>query len=376
MASAQVLARSTPASRDRYVDLLRAAAIVVVILGHWLMAALSVDGGGGLTGRNLLDVRPGLQVLTWLFQVMPVFFLVGGFSNAASWTAARRDGVGYGQWLGGRTSRLTRPAAVFVGVWLTAAAVLPVPPAATRLLALPLWFLAVYLLVVAAAPMMVALHDRFGWRVAGGLAVAAAVGDLLPMPLALANFAFVWLFAHQLGLLWRDGVLRRPAVLVAGGLGGLIGLTTIGGYEVSMVGANTNPPTLALVALATWQTGAVLLARPVVDRWLQRPRVWVAVVAANGVSMTLYLWHLTALLVVAAVLLPSGLFPQPGTGTAAWWLLRPLWLALLAVAVVPLVALFARFERPRPGARRGPRTALLGTLGAAGAMTYLALSGF
>ena len=36
------LAAATPASRNRVVDLLRAAAIVVVVLGHWLMAAVVV----------------------------------------------------------------------------------------------------------------------------------------------------------------------------------------------------------------------------------------------------------------------------------------------------------------------------------------------
>ncbi|OEJ32323.1 hypothetical protein BGK67_14130 [Streptomyces subrutilus] len=52
-ASARDTAAATPASRDRYVDLLRVASLGVVVLGHWLMAAVSGDGVGNLlAGRD------------------------------------------------------------------------------------------------------------------------------------------------------------------------------------------------------------------------------------------------------------------------------------------------------------------------------------
>jgi len=38
------VAAATPAHRDRYVDLLRAAAILAVVTGHWLAAAVIVFG--------------------------------------------------------------------------------------------------------------------------------------------------------------------------------------------------------------------------------------------------------------------------------------------------------------------------------------------
>ena len=141
------------------------------------------------------------------------------------------------------------------------------------------------------------------------------------------------------------------AVLAAAaGMGTLVVLTTAFGYPGSMVGGveggrtNTFPPSFAIVALAVWQFGAVLALRPVVDRWLARPRVWTAVVAANGMAMTLYLWHLTALVLVTAAVLPAGLLPSPEAGTGAWWALRPVWVVLLAAALVPLVVVFARVE--------------------------------
>lgn len=114
--SARELAAATPATRDRYVDLLRVASLAVVLLGHWLMAAVTADGQVG----NLLAVVPGLQVVTWAFQVMPVFFFVGGFSHAL----AHRSRPRYAAFLRARLQRLLRPTMVFVGVWGAAALVL------------------------------------------------------------------------------------------------------------------------------------------------------------------------------------------------------------------------------------------------------------
>jgi hypothetical protein len=198
----------------------------------------------------------------------------------------------------------------------------------------------------------------------------------------------VWLFAHQLGVAWRDGGVagwsrRRAAVLALCGLGSLFVLTGLGGYPHSMVGgvgearSNTFPPSLALVALGAWQFGLALLLRPAVDRWLARPRAWAAVVAANGMAMTVFLWHLTALVIVAAAALPAGLLAQPAAGSVGWWALRPVWVVLLGAALVPLVAAFARVELRRVVAPAMPagRAAAAALLVAAG-MAVLARKGF
>ncbi|HEX8928794.1 MAG TPA: hypothetical protein VGA45_07770, partial [Actinomycetota bacterium] len=79
----RALADATPAGRDRYVDFLRMASIVTVVLGHWTIAAVA-RSGDGLAAGNVLATIPGLWPATWVLQVMPVFFLVGGFSNMVS----------------------------------------------------------------------------------------------------------------------------------------------------------------------------------------------------------------------------------------------------------------------------------------------------
>src|SRR5579885_598830 len=176
------LAAATPARRERYVDFLRVFSLAVVMFGHWLMAAVEWHDGR-LLARNVLEAAPATQWLTWIFQIMPVFFVVGGFSNTASWTAAARDGRTYGDWLGSRLVRLVRPVLAFAVVWsgvVVGLAVAGVAPADVRArsIAQPLWFLAVYVVVVAVAPAMVAAQRRWGLGVAAALVAGVATVDV------------------------------------------------------------------------------------------------------------------------------------------------------------------------------------------------------
>ncbi|MGH2807070.1 MAG: acyltransferase family protein [Actinomycetota bacterium] len=362
------LAAATPDSRDRYVDLLRAFSIAVVVFGHWLMAIVFYDNGN-VSGESALDAIPGMWILTWLLQVMPLFFFVGGFSNLTSIEAARRKGQSTRTFVRSRVERLMKPTVVFISTWLVVAFVLEQTFGlgdalrhATALIAKPVWFLAVYLLVVALAPRMLDLHKRFRWTVPAVMVAGAIVVDITRIAfdvelLGYLNFAFVWLFAHQLGFFYADGTLpaksRRFFVVAAAlGLGALVALTNIGVYTRSMVGvadqyvSNNDPPSICLIALTTWLVSLAMLLRGPITRWLATPRNWAAVIAANSMIMTVFLWHLTALLIAVVVAYPLG-FPQYAGGTLGWWLTRPAWIAILCLALVPLVYAFSRFERPR-----------------------------
>ncbi|MFE2171122.1 acyltransferase [Streptomyces sp. NPDC059447] len=391
-ASARDIAAATPAGRDRYVDLLRVASLGTVIGGHWLMAAVGTGGIG-----NLLAVVPGLQVLTWALQVMPVFFFVGGFSHALSYRSLVRRGDGgpvYADFLRARLRRLLRPTLVFVLVWaalalgvqLAGAGDGRLSGAALRMVTQPLWFIGIYLAMVAFTPPLLKLHERHGWAAFAGLCGAAAAVDVLRFALGVPyveflNFGFVWLAVHQLGFLRADGRIRRPALLAAAGLAGATLLVAYGPYPLSMVGmpgekvSNMAPPTLALLCHGLWLVGAVqLVAKPAAAR-LARPRVWRRVVAANGIAMTAFLWHLTAMLAVYGAQLALGIaLPEPAT--AAWWAQVPVRIALATGLTALLVACFRRFEAPPgkaagapAGPGSGPRAAagitlcLLGVLG-------------
>ncbi|MFJ6935614.1 acyltransferase family protein [Streptomyces sp. NPDC101132] len=395
------LAAATPGNRDRYVDLLRVASLGTVVSGHWLMAAVTPDGIG-----NLLAVVPGLQVLTWVFQVMPVFFFVGGFSHALSYRSLCRREPGrpvYAAFLRARLRRLLRPTLAFVVAWGAAALAVQLAGGgggltgvALRLVTQPLWFIGIYLAMVAFTPPLLRLHERYGWAAFCALVAAAGAVDVLRFALGVPyveflNFAFVWLAVHQLGFLRADaraaggGWGRVPVLLAAAGLGAAALLVAVGPYPLSMVGmpgekvSNMAPPTFALLCHGLWLVGAVELLRRPATRLLAAPRAWRAVVAANGVAMTAFLWHLTAMLGVYGAQLALGLdLPRPAT--AAWWAQVPVRLAAAALLTALLVAVFRTFERPAPAgpapsSGSGPLAAggitlcLLGVLG-------LSLTGF
>jgi fucose 4-O-acetylase-like acetyltransferase len=367
-----VMADATPPSRDRYVDFLRAVSIMVVVLGHWLIATIYWRDGD-VAGENALDVVPGLWVATWMLQVMPIFFFVGGFSNLVTIDAIARRGGGYAEFIHGRVVRLMRPTAVFLAVWVPIAAAVDLLTnleddtleGAGTLLTRPLWFLGIYMIMIAFAPAMVRLHRRRGMTALIWMVVGAAVVDVAAVGFDIAyigylNFAFVWLFVHQLGFFYADGSLTRAKpthywAFALGGLALLVALTASQIYSPSMVGlrnerSNTNPPTVVIIALTIWQLGLVMLLRQRITQWLSRRRVWAIVIGLNGVIMTIFLWHQTAMIGAVAAIYPLG-FPQPKSGAAQWWFFRPVWILVLLVFLAVLVFLLGRLERGPKAAR-------------------------
>lgn len=390
-------AARTPDTRNRYVDFLRAVSILAVISGHWLMAAPWVSGSG-VRLSNLLEYRSWTHVLTWVFQVMPVFFLVGGYSNGVSWKAAARDGKSYADWLNGRLQRLLGPVMPLLVVWVVlgaAGTVAHVEPALLRagsqMALVPIWFLAVYTMAVVLVPFSYAAWRRFGMWSFWVLALAAVVDDGLFFGahlrvLGWLNYGFVWLAVHQLGYAWREGWFagtRRTLVWAATGLLILVALVTIGPYPVSMVSvpgedvSNTLPPKLPMLLIGLVQSGLLISIEAPMRRWLERITPWTATVLINGMIMTIFLWHLTAstLLIGGAMVAGDiGLTAAPGSPT--WWLLRPIWLALYLVALAGLAMIFGRFERDRPGiSPAAPWRQVLGAVFVCGGLAFLALDG-
>ena len=177
-----------------------------------------------------------------------------------------------------------------------------------------LWFVGIYLGACAFAPLMRALHERWGPYAAGLLVGLALLVDVVRFTttelVGNLNFVFVWLAFHQLGFLWRDGRLTRGAgwAMLVGGYGAMLIAITVGPYPTSMVGlpgepiSNMAPPTAALLAQGVGICGLAVLLRPTMNRVLARPRAWLVVVRAAPFAMTSFLWHLTGLMVVLLVL--------------------------------------------------------------------------
>lgn len=382
----------TPPGRDRFVDLVRAFSMVAVVVGHWLVADLTWTGQRIVEASALREV-PAMWPLTWAVVVIPQFFFVGGFANRRSWEGTLRRGEGYAAYLDRRVHRVLVPVGLYLAVIIPVGALVDAlgglgVRAMGGLLLQPLWFLGVYLWVVALVPLTLRAHVRFGWAVPVAMGVGVALLDLGRFglgsdALGYPNALLVWLLMHQLGYHYVDGSLRRPGVMLGAGLAATAVLVALPTYSATMVGVpggevgNMHPPTLAMTALGVAQIGAVLLARPFLVRWLERPALWGIVVGTNLSVVTLYSWHQAALALAARIVLPLG-YPHPTPGTPAWWVSHLLWLTIPGVVLLGLVLLVGRAERgpaPEPAAPGPGRAALAAVAVVLLGLGLLALAG-
>ncbi|TKT07742.1 acyltransferase family protein [Streptomyces galbus] len=408
--------------RDRYVDFLRAWAIVLVVVGHWVITGLERHPDGTIGAPELLTTVPWTQWLTLGFQIMPLFFLAGGHAAAGSWARTLTLGGSAAGWVGRRAVRLLLPVGVYCGLVLTGlgvAALAGVDRGTLALvgwaMAMQFWFLPVYLLVSALTPVLYAAHRRWGVWVPVGMGVVAVgvslstawgldtgvglgsgsgslrAGDLL----GSLDYVLVWGVVYQLGFCWRDGLLGgRPwagGALAIGGGAAFAALVGPGPFPVSLIlvtgqdPSNTDPPSAAMLAWSVGQVGLALLAAPVVRRWLERERVWRGVGRLGGLSMTLYLWHMLPVLIVAAAFYLPGLVPRPAFGSGAWWAWRVPWLLILGVVLAGVVRALVPLERRlaslgarlRPDARLRPGLRVwAGLTAAVPSLAYFAGHGF
>ena len=392
--------------RELALDLYRSSAVVLVVIGHWLLSVMTYRGGE--FGRDdPLVLLPWTQWLTWLFQVVPVFFAVAGFASAVSWARLVAGGaVSRQQWIRRRVARILGPTAVYavfvlaVIVALMAAGISPrVLELGGWALAMHLWFLAVYLMVVALTPLAVAAHRRWGLAVPAALSAGVVLVDAVGIggghpEVRMANYLFCWAAIYQLGIAWHGGLLRRRILVSMAGIGAVaVGVLVVWGpYAIAMIGVpgdrvqNSAPPSVLLLALAFVQIGVLFSMVPTLNRVLVRG-VWPRVLSmANNNVLALYLWHMLPVIIVTLLGYPTGLLPQPQLGSGRWWFARLEWELVLAVVAVALLSLLwwqrRIFAAPIPSVVRpvphGVAEALLylGTAACALALGLLSASGF
>ncbi|MFF3437347.1 acyltransferase [Streptosporangium sp. NPDC002721] len=415
---------ATPGNRDRGADALRALAIAGVVLGHWLVTAWDPATAGVIHLSSPLAHLPGLTPLSWVFQTLAVFFLVGGYAAArglrpaagaskarassktgepskthepsetrepktreagftvpsapsrgtdlAAAPGSRRprretgDGADRaGIWVRARMGRLLGPVVPLLLVWagIAAGMALRGTSAGTiRVMTLPaigpLWFLAVFAALTAATPLLLRAHPVVTAVVAFAVVLGvdlARFGLGAPAWTGWANLAAGWLVPYALGIAWARGMLgsrRVAAGLLAGGTAGAALLVAGFGYPASMVGvtgapvSNLSPPSLAVVCFGLAQVGLALLVRAPLARLVRRPRLWAVVALANLSAMTLFLWHQSALAVLALGALRFG--DVPGLLAApdepVWVAHRLAWFPVFA-AVLALVCLPGSMRR-------------------------------
>ena len=388
------VAEQTPADRDRAIDVIRISALLGVVAGHTVMATSTIRDDVFIWD-NLLTTSVIFQALTWVLQIMPLFFFAGAAASATSW----KPGISWGGWLMKRCTRLFRPVFWYLAFWaVTLVAlqrVLPVhvyEPIAGISVQL-LWFLGAYVLMLAAMPLLhrISTVGHLLVGVVGVYALVAAVDAVRLHDPELALLGYlnmaVWLIPGMFGVAYRRRLLDGAAALWVGlGMFAVnVGLLVFGPYELSLVGiegqrlANMTPPSLLLAGHAIMMCAFAIAAAPAINRWARRPRVWWLAAIGNSGAMTLYLWHMPALLLMHLAFDYAGLDRYPGQPNFLALSVIQL-LIMLAVVGALFVALRPLENNPLPGwdgaiaVPPGPRSAAVGVLlCVAGAATLAAV---
>jgi hypothetical protein len=375
------VAAETPPDRDRAVDVARLGALVVVMFGHCALLLATIDGG--LRIGNLLGELPAIAPITWIVQIMPLFFLAGGAAGAYGW----HQGSSWGTWLVKRAQRLCRPVFWYLAAWsigiLATYQILGADSAASigRECVALLWFLGVYLVVLAFVPALT--------RMSTGRTVAVAVGSLIATaaafdairfavgePMAgVANFVVVWLIPMVIGVAYARGLIGPRAALAAAAsaFAAQLVVAAVGPYDVSLVVtgtervSNVSPPTLLLALHCTWMSCLFVAAAGAIRRWAERPRVWYVVAMGNGGAMTLYLWHIPAIAVATFALHAVG-FDAYNVDAPHFWAMLALRAMVFAVVMFAMFMLLSPLEHRRlpwwdaPVAATGARSTAAGVL--------------
>lgn len=355
------LSPTTPdvSRRDLTLDLARVTAVCFVVIVHLLQVGVGWGPDGSLVTSRPAEMQSWFDAATWFGQIMPLFFVVGGFASAAGWATWTSRGGDARGFIRSRTLRLAQPALplfVFVAIVLVAAAVIGVDPslvdAAVVGVGMPLWFLAAYLLCQAVVPLAAHGHERAPRGTLVVLLVAVVAVDALRFlsgveEVGYLNLLFVWPLIQQLGFWYRDGWFdrRSPVSLISIAVACYLAVGAVvawGPYSTNML-ANLNPPTLPLVLFGLAQACLLRLAKPALTA-LMRTRVAQGVVFVIGSRlMTVYLWHLPVILVISGIaLLVPGAAPAPAS--PEWWASRPLVFLATAVVLWLLSLMLVRFE--------------------------------
>lgn len=348
----------TKPGRDATIDAVRAACLLAVVLLHSLMVGVQLGPTGELRTSVALSGEPWFAPITWILQIMPLFFIAGGFASLTQWRRMRAKGASTADYVLSRVRRLAVPALLMisaVGLILLSATALGadgtlIAEASLRI-GQPLWFLTVYLAVTALVPAMVWLHERVPLLTLGVLAAGVLAVDLLHsqagIPVGYLNLLLVWPLMQQLGFALADGACTNwskrslifGAVLPIVALLGLLGL----GWSPDMI-ANLNPPTTAIALLGTAQFFLLQLSRGALDRLTAKPRVAQVAQRAGTIAMTVYLWHMPLILALVSVMWLAGL-PLPEPHSLAWWASRVPWLIVIGAIVFPFASWFVNIEQ-------------------------------
>jgi peptidoglycan/LPS O-acetylase OafA/YrhL len=348
--------------RDLTLDLARVFCVLLVVVIHLLFIGVGFDGAGRLVISRPLEEQSWFAAATWVGQIMPLFFVVGGFAAITAWRSSVRRGGSAADYVKTRVLRLAQPSLPLFLFYVVVVGGATLVGVDRDLLASvvggagsPLWFIAAYTLCQALVPLTVRLHARapiatLAVLFAGVIAVDAARYSSGIQQIGYLNMLFVWVLVQQLGYWYADGWFARRSwwqlvLIPVACYAALVPLVFAGPYSPDML-TNLNPPTLPLVLLALAQACVLRLLRPGLARLMNTHAARAVVFLVGTRLMTIYLWHLPVIIMLAGVsLLIPGASPEPSSG--AWWWSRILVYVLVLGVLFALSFLVGRWEQPR-----------------------------
>jgi len=119
--------------------------------------------------------------------------------------------------------------------------------------------------------------------------------------------------------------------------------------------SNMSPATVCLFTLGVGQSGLLLALRTRLVRATAHSRL---IRALGARCMTVYLWHMSAMVIVAGIAVLGFGYTTPNPGSPAWLVVTPLWIIALGAVLAVLVRVFGRFESARGRAVGRPVPAL------------------
>lgn len=343
--------------RDRYLDLLRALALVRVIIYHnfgwtWLPLLFPSMGvmfalAGSLMARSL--GRPAIGVIRGrMRRLLPPLWLFGALLVPAMISQGWGPHYnGHPGWWWGE-----------LGFWILP---LSTPPFGADLhtfggavdhtwaqqMAVPLWYLRAYLWYVLLSPLMLKAMRKLPWvTLFVPLALSVLVnsglvdqsGRIMETITDFTTFGSCWL----LGMAHHEGLLKKLPQYVVPSVAPLI---LCFGYWWFAQAPVDNPRVgqdleSVPVANAIWSFGVVLLLLHLSPSWQQWPKPLArfdgVVTLLNSRAVSVYLWHCVALVLTEPLIAP--LWNNDFMYQHMRWLLTSQWFPLLVA--VPLIALF------------------------------------
>ncbi|WP_435133175.1 acyltransferase family protein [Actinacidiphila sp. bgisy144] len=360
--------------RDRYLDLLRALALVRVVVYHnfgwtWLPLVFPSMGvmfalAGSLMARSLK--RPAWSVIrSRTRRLLPPMWMFG----AVVLTAMVLDGWGphtdgHPRWWWGELAFWVLPLSTppyadsvhgFAG---------HLPHSWAEQVVVPLWYLRAYLWYVLFSPLMLKAVRRLPWvtllvPLAGSAFLNSGLvdqsGRIMETATDFTTFGACWL----LGMAHQEGLLRKIPQYVVPSIAPLV---LVAGFWLLQRAPVDNPrvgPDLEAVPLAqaVWSFGCVMLLLHLSPSWEHWPRPLErfngVITLLNSRAVSVYLWHCVALVMTEPII--DQLWNDPYAYAHLRWLLTSQWLPLLVAIPLIVLALLLFGWVEDAAAKRRPR---------------------